>query len=206
VPDVHVPKLDAHGSGHSIFKILLEVILIGTGVFLGLAGEQWRERSHQRELADQSLRRFRTEIQENRKAVAGGKDYHFTLQKELSGELSKTPSKRSGENVHFHGINSANFDHAAWDLALGTQSLAYMDADLALSLSTIYNVQNRYADLTRGLLQAMYITPPVEDKNTTTFFGAVLVYLGDITLYEPRLLGLYDDALQKIDKALGEKK
>ena len=52
MPDIHVPKLDGHGGKHSIPKTLLEVALISVGVFLGLAGEQWRERAHQRELAE----------------------------------------------------------------------------------------------------------------------------------------------------------
>ena len=39
-------------------------------MFLGLAGEQWREASHQRALAAASLRRFRAEIARNREAVA----------------------------------------------------------------------------------------------------------------------------------------
>ena len=55
MPDIHVPKLEAHGSGHSIFKILLEVVLISAGVFLGLAGEQWRENARHRELAERTL-------------------------------------------------------------------------------------------------------------------------------------------------------
>jgi hypothetical protein len=204
MPDVHVPKLGEHTSGKSIVHIALEVLLISTGVFLGLMGEQWRERAHQRELAEQALRRFRTEIVENRKAVEAVKDYHVTLQKQLQTEFDKPAAKRNGNNVEFHGIRPANFDHAAWDLALGTQSLAYIDSDLGLSLSNIYNLQGRIAEMTRGVMESMYVTPPIDDRNTTTFMGAVLVYYGDMTIFEPRLLMLYDDALQKIDKAAGE--
>jgi len=204
VPDIHVPKLGEHTSGKSIVHIALEVLLISTGVFLGLMGEQWRERAHQRELAEQALRLFRAEIVENRKAVEAVKDYHVTLQKQLQTEFDKPAAKRNGNNVEFHGIRPANFDHAAWDLALGTQSLAYIDSDLGLSLSNIYNLQGRIAEMTRGVMESMYVTPPIDDRNTTTFMGAVLVYYGDMTIFEPRLLMLYDDALQKIDKAAGE--
>jgi hypothetical protein len=55
MPEVHVPKT---ASGKSLFKIVLEVSLISLGVFLGLMGEQWRERSEHHELAMESLRRF----------------------------------------------------------------------------------------------------------------------------------------------------
>ena len=206
MPDVHVPKLDAHGtSGHSIFKIVLEVVLIGTGVFLGLAGEQWREARHQRELAEQALRRFRTEIVANRKAVESVREYHENLFKQLNILKDLPPAKRDTVHVEFKGVRPANFNHAAWDLALATQSLTYMDPDLAYSLSEIYNVQDQMNGLRGGFTQAMYNAPPAVGKNEEAFFGAVLLYYGDMTLFEPRMVELYDAILLRIDKALGEK-
>jgi uncharacterized protein YjeT (DUF2065 family) len=77
MPDVHVPDIGArHGRGRSLLKIALEVLLIATGVFLGLAGEQWREHARHRDMAAEALRRFRAEVAVNRKAVADVKDYH----------------------------------------------------------------------------------------------------------------------------------
>ena len=61
----------------------LEVVLISAGVFLGLMGEQWRERAEQRELASETLRRFRTEILANRSAVAANVNYHAELRREI---------------------------------------------------------------------------------------------------------------------------
>lgn len=204
MPDVHVPKLEGHASGKSIWTLGLEVVLISVGVFLGLLGEQWREASHQRELADQALRRFRTEIVENRRSVAQVKDYHVRVMSRLKEQFDLPPAKRSFAGIQFEGFRPASFDHAAWDLAIATQSLEYVDSDLALALSNVYNLQTSVAGQTQGLLQAMYITPPVDDTNTATFMAAVFVYYGDMTIYEPRLLRLYDELLPQIDQALGE--
>src|SRR2546427_8651483 len=78
VPDVHRPHLEDDeetaprelpgGVTHrskSVLKIGLEVLLIGTGVFLGLMGEQWRGRAPQRELPGGALRAFRNEDHTN---------------------------------------------------------------------------------------------------------------------------------------------
>jgi len=205
VPDVHVPKLDEHG-GKSVLKIAFEVLMISVGVFLGLAGEQWREHARERALAQEALRRFRTEVVENRASVAAVKDYHATLEKELQTEFGKPEQKREGKNIHLNGIRPARFDHSAWDLAVGTQALSHIDADLALALATIYNTQGSVDGLTQGVTQSMYITPPTDEKNPSTFMGALLIYLGDMILYEPRLLKMYDEILPKIDGALGEKR
>ena len=111
MPDVHVPELDeyddeeptapvpapvskSHHRSKSFVTIALEVVLISAGVFLGLMGEQWRERTEHRELAAESLRRFRTEITTNRDALVSRNDYHanaqegadnYTAQQEYAG-------------------------------------------------------------------------------------------------------------------------
>jgi len=94
----------------------------------------------------------------------------------------------------------------AQELAIATQSLSYIDSDLMLSLASVYNLQGTVTDLTRELAQAMYTTPPIDEKGQISFFGAVLFYYGDVTIYEPRLLEMYDAILPRIDAALGEKK
>jgi hypothetical protein len=38
-----------------------------------------------------------------------------------------------------------------------------------------------------------------------SFLSSVLVYYGDMTIFEPRLLAMYDDILPRIDKALSRK-
>ena len=92
MPDIHIPKLEEHGRGHSTLKVLLEVLLISTGVFLGLAGEQYRETARHREIAHEALQRFRTEIIANRQAVAAVKDYHVQLRTQLHAPSRPTPS------------------------------------------------------------------------------------------------------------------
>jgi len=228
VPEVHLPHLDDEeeaGAGSppdgptavprarphathqskSLLKIGLEVLLISTGVFLGLMGEQWRERAHHRELAETSLRRFRDEVLANRNAVAAVKDYHTTTKKSLAAFFAADAKTRPTiqDGIRIRGIQPASFEHTAWDLALITQSLTFVDPSLAFALSRIYTTQQNYEGLSRGILQAMYLLPPMSE-NPTPFFGALSIYYGDIVLYEPRLLGMYDEILPQIDRALGE--
>jgi len=228
VPDVHLPHLDdedeadggppsdARAAGDlerpdtrrrskSLLKIGLEVLLIGTGVFLGLMGEQWREHAQHRELAETSLRRFREEILTNRNAVTSVKDYHVTTKQKLDAFLAADAKLRPAmfESLRLKGIQPASFERTAWDLALVTQALTYVDPPLAFSLSRIYTTQAQYAELSRGVLQAMYVITPM-NENPIPFFSAVAVYYGDIVLYEPKLLTMYDEVLPQIDRALGE--
>jgi hypothetical protein len=181
---------------------VLEIVLISTGVFLGLAGEQWRQDRQQRELAQESLGRFRTEIEANRKAVTAVKDYHSGLLKNLRAYLAKDHKARNTADVPIEGLRFVYFEHTAWDLAVATEALTYIDPDLAFALSRVYNAQESYSERTRGMSQAMYLLPFRE--NFDAFAGAAEAYYGDATYMNPALLQMYDDVLQGIDRALGE--
>ena len=181
-----------------LLKLGLEVVLITVGVFFALMGDQWRERAHDRELAADALRRFRTEIVANQKAVAAVKDYHVTLFESLRRYLDADPKARSRDTVRIRGLQPAFFEQTAWDLALATQALSHIDSDLAFRLSRAYGLQHAYQQFTLAIMQAVYLRP-IQDN-----FDGLAAYYGDLVLWEPQLLQMYDDLLPRIDRALGE--
>ncbi len=225
MPEVHLPDLDGHEEepdtpsaapqapqaaalprrGKSLVTIGLEVVLITAGVFLGLMGEQWRERAAERELAEASLRRFRTEIQANRKAVADRVDYHTKLRKDLEAffALSEPRPQSAFKVAMTQGLAPVFFEEAAWDLALATQSLAHIDADLAFEVSRIYTTQRGYAAVQSAIVQStVYGRSPNQDFEG--FWRSVMWYLGDVSFFDPTLIKAYDDILPRIARALGE--
>jgi hypothetical protein len=185
--------------GKSALKLALEVLLIGTGVFLGLAGEQWRESREHRERAQASLRRFHTELRDNKKAVADVRDYHVTLRTSLRQYLNATPEQRKSISIKMQGVRPVFFETTAWDLALATQSLADIPQDVAFDISRVYRIQQAYVQLSQGMLNAMFINSPYSGGEA--FLSSVAVYLDDVTLLEPQLLKMYDELLPKIEAA-----
>jgi hypothetical protein len=191
------PSPRPHGPGWAL-KVALEVVLISVGVFLALMGDQWRENAHDRQLAADSLRRFRTEITANRKGVAAVKDYHVTLLASLRAYREADPKTRSRDTVRIRGLQPVFFEHTAWDLALATQSLPHIDPDLAFKLSRAYALQGAYSAFTLAIMQSIYLKP-IEDN-----FDGLAAYYGDVVLWEPQLLQMYDELLPLIDRALGD--
>ena len=181
-------------------RVFLEVVLISVGVFLALLGDQWRENAHDRQLAADALRRFRTEIIANQKSVASVKDYHVALLSELRGYLAADPKTRSRETVRIRGLQPAFFEQTAWDLAIATQSLAHLDSELAYGLSRAYGLQRVYGQFTLNIMQAIYLQPLEAN------FDGMAAYFGDLVLWEPQLLQMYEDLLPRIDRALGDKR
>ncbi|AHG88172.1 hypothetical protein J421_0635 [Gemmatirosa kalamazoonensis] len=183
-----------------LLRLALEVLLIAAGVFLGLAGDQWRENASHRALARETLRRFRAEIAANRAAVAAVRDYHVTTLRDLRKYLSTSHATRNVADVHLRGLRGVPFEHTAWDLAMSAQALSYVPPDVAVELSRVYNKQQAYAQLSQGVTQSMYLLPRWD--NFDGLASAAEVYFSDLVVMEPELLAAYDRIVPHIDAAL----
>src|SRR4029453_5858303 len=116
--------------------------------------------------------------------------------------LAADATARKSLTLAMKGVRPVTFEHTAWDLAIATQSLTYIDSSLAFDLSRIYSAQEDAAVLSRSMLQAMYLGPPAEDIDG--FFRVVALYYDDAVLAEPKLIAMYDAMLPRLDKASAE--
>jgi hypothetical protein len=190
--------------GRSFLGLALEVALIGTGVFLALMGEQWRERAQHREAAQTSLRYFRSEVAANRQALAAVSGYHAELRERLDAFLtSDRPKSAATFDVPVQGLGPVFFEQTAWDLALATGSLAHIDPDLAFALSRAYTIQRGYAAQQAAIVQST-IYGRSWSQDFEGFWRSVAHYLGDLSHLDPALLRAYDEVLPRIDRALGD--
>jgi len=143
-----------------------------------------RERAQHREIAEVSLRRFWTELQANRTSVAAVKDKHIARLQMLRAYFAGVPARRPPLSSLDDATDPAFIESSAWDLALATQSLAYIDSDLTLAISHVYAAQRQLEDATRAVTQAMYATT----DGAAFLSHGLATYWGDCTLLEPRLL------------------
>ena len=189
--------------GRSLVRGAFEVALIAAGVFLGLMGDQWRERAQHREVAEGALRRFRTEVAANRAALASQVAYHDSTLKALRAFFAADHPKTAAHfRVNFHGLGPVTFEQTAWDLALATQALAYMDPELAYAISRTYTIQRGYAGQQGAITQStVYGRSWTQDFEG--YWRSMLGYYGDLAYLDPALLRAYDDVLPRIDRALG---
>ena len=182
-------------------KVLVEVVLITVGVFLALLVDEWRENAEHRQLAEATLRRFRTEFRVNRAAVAAVKDRHVDQLEQLRVFFNAPPT--SSPKLPNLATHPAFMEYTAWDLALATQALGYLDPDLAQATAHVYAVQRQLDAATRDATHVMYLQAGNADPLPLT--RSLAVYFGDCTLIEPRLLKLYDEILPRLDAALGDR-
>ncbi len=211
MPDTTPPEPDSeltaptaldgrHSRGsRSFLRIALEVALIALGVLLALLVDQWRERVAHHELARATLTRIHAEFVSNRAAVAGVRAYHDSSLARIQAFLRADEQAQQRLDNPFQGTSPAFLEYTAWDLAIATESLGYLDPDLAQAISHVYAVQRQLDDATRDITQVMYHR--AGERDLRPFLGSMAVYFGDCGIIEPRLLGLYDGILPRLESA-----
>lgn len=185
----------------TVLRAVFEVALIALGVFFGLLVDQWRTTADHRQLAEASLRRIRVEFARNRDAVIAVRAAHDSSFVRIRSYL-QTPSPEQARLPNpFESTSPAFLEYTAWEVAIATQALNHIPADLAQAIAHIYAVQRQLDDITRDITQVMYAR--IGEPDLRPFLGSAAVYFGDCALLEPRLIGLYDSILPQIDQAVG---
>jgi hypothetical protein len=200
-------RMSLHGGEHrrSFLNLFFEVALIAIGVFVALWANNWHENREHRAQAQAALRNFAGEMEANRQATQSNRQYHETLVRELHEFLASAepPSgDRFDKSVHFKGIRPVFFEHTAWDLALATQALSYLDPDLAFDISKVYTKQNAFQKLEDSFLAAAFTPASLSSDNFKGRATAMEVYLNDVNLLEPDMVTRYEEIIPKVKRAL----
>jgi hypothetical protein len=192
----------------SFASLLIEVVLIAIGVFLALWASNWHEDREHRAQARAALHNFLDEMQANEHAVQAQRAYHETLARQLDEFLhSKEPmtEEEFERQVHFEGLRPVTFEHTAWDLALATQALSWLDSRLAFEISKVYTQQSAFQNVENSFLTSAYTAGSFSSDNQKASATAMWTYLGDVNTQEPVILALYAKAIPEIKRALGDK-
>lgn len=192
-------------SGRRALELLLEVLLISLGVFLGLLASNWHEAREHRANARAALRNFLDEIQLNRGAIERNRSYHETLARQLTEFLSSSEpmtESRFHEVVDFKGLRPVIFEHTAWDLALATQSLSYLQPRLAFDISKIYTKQDAFQKLENSFLASAYTPASFDSDSRKGMAVAMQTYMNDVNQLEPAMILLYGKTIPEVRMAL----
>ena len=133
-----------------IAKAVLEVVLISTGVFLGLAAEQWRSDAQHRDQARAALQRFKVEMEANQAAVKAVIIYHADIRKQIGAYLD--PKLRPSVTLKMQGLKPVNFEHTAWDLVAFLHSVkVYLDDILSFDPGMVTHYERVLPMIDRAL-------------------------------------------------------
>lgn len=188
------------GAGVSISTILIEIVTIIFSILLALGVNEWRETLSNEKLAFRALSDFRKELVMNRDAVeAAMRDQQGTVA--FLEDVMKQHRAAGQADVRFPEINLPDVLTTAWETALVSRALSYIDYDVLVVLSEINLQQKWLLSLEEKVFQSI-LSPAYRDNGEMRgLVRSIHASLRNIMQVERKLVVLYKSAIEKIDHA-----
>ena len=171
--------------------LLVEVLLIVVGVFLGLAANEWRGRAAERATLAQALRSIRQEIAENRDELRAKLPYYAEMRASLAkAAIAQGPGAPfdKWDYEGYTGFSVPLLRASSYENALATGAMARADYDLSDRLARTYMLQREYGDALD-----LYLAAFLNGRLDT--LGDQGVFFGAAHGIGSRLAAAYEEAL-----------
>ena len=184
--------------------MLVESLLVVGSILLALALDEWNEDLEFQDLADRSLVNFQREIAQNRLRLEDVTLFHMGLRDVLANMYdSGEPVPATTIRNIMDGFQPAILVSTAWETAVATGALGYMDYDVVAGLSLTYNLQERLVTLNRSGLNDLLVGGLRSGESELLVYTANR-YMRELTSEEQALQGVYELVLGLIAETIGE--
>jgi hypothetical protein len=186
-----------------ISRVLVESVLVVGSILLALALDEWSEDREFEDLATRSLVNFEREIQQNRLRVEDVTLFHAGL-RDVLAQMNENGAGASATDIRnmLEGFQPAILVSTAWETAVATGALGYMDYDVVAGLSLTYNLQERLVALNQSGLNDLLVGGFRSGEADLLAYSASR-YMRDLTEAEQRLQGVYGLVLGLVAETLG---
>ena len=181
--------------------ILVEIALIMIGIFLGLAGNEWRLHRADQVRIDRALTHIQQELKANQKMVERISPYHSTMSDSL--QILIRHIDESQNSIPFMALMSAmprgfgvpSLQNNAWTLANRLGIINHLDYDLATELSRIYSLQNFYLEKYDRVADNLYVASNIRPESRNGLAIGLAMLASDIVIHEKDLAEEYNIVL-----------
>lgn len=191
------------GKAEWMLRAGFESALIIVSIVLALAVDEWRQNRQDEELATQSLVVFEREIRQNMARVDAAVPYHAGL-RDVVVRMSAEGATEEDLRSIMEGLEPAVLLSTAWETALATGALTYMDFEVVQALSLTYSLQERFREESRADLPELSSSGSATTGPAEVRIQSVRNYLEELVQDEQQLRGVYAEALAVIRDRLTE--
>lgn len=182
----------------SSVMLTIQILSIIFSILLALGLNDWKESRNNKQLALTTLRNLKDELGNNRKAIEAALRDQRIFMRSLENGVSQLNSGKE-KALALPEINLPDVLTTAWETALVTKAMVYIDYDVILKLSEIYLQQKWLASLEDKVFQTILSPYSYEKKNSGNLAKSLYASLKNIMEVEGKLLAMYDITLKKIE-------
>lgn len=181
----------------NITDLLIQIISVTIGVFLGFMVSNWSENSKEQRRYEALVSNIKAEITENKNRVLDVLPYHEMLRDSM-GHALRSGEPITGRSPFFKGVRTTTFVNSAFETGVQTGLLNKMSLDQLQTLTDLYAQQRSYEDFTMQMMAGMLSMnwDGSASRQLYTFLG---ISMTDVVIKEGRLLESYEEALANFD-------
>jgi hypothetical protein len=208
--DVHAP----HQSPIGVRDFFIHLLTITAGLLIALGLEASVEAIHHRHQRIEAEETIRREIEENRQKLHDMQPSIDQEHKNLLVVLQYLQARRDGKQPDAHGLNAAFSEgplkNTAWQTAISTGVLSYMDYNKVQDLAGAYEEQQLFTDAEERALEHLEQLDPyianiksaseISDKDAVDAIPEVRKMIADLSAMHDIGVGAmqaYDGALKQ---------
>jgi len=184
-----------------LLRVLVESFSIVLSILVALAVDNWRDNRNNHQLAMKSLRIFEREIRQNLSRLEDVSPYHSGL-RDVVVQAQADPEHGFDVRSIVEGVRPTVLLNTAWQTALATGALTHIDVETVSALSLTYSIQQRFVDDGRVSYQRLAGSEAPAGAESRAMVSTTSTYLSDLVTAEQQLRGVYEQALQIIDRTL----
>jgi len=177
--------------------LVVEAISVVFAVSLALAINEWRQGREEGRIASEAMDRLRIEIQQNHDNLAGVLDEQAGAIDVLAAVIEDLVAGREPDGDLAFNFRTEQVRSAAWETALLTQAVRFIDFELVSSAADIYELQELVSAGVQRVLDRMSTLGASEGEQLVRDLRLVHGAASQLLALERQLVRRYEAFLQR---------
>jgi len=174
-----------------LLEILLQIIPIAIGVYLGFVVSNWDQNRKNQQRLESFIENIIVELNDNKEKIKHVFDYHLLL-RDSSYSLLQLPPESIQKPKFFKGLQMPRLMNSAYQTGVQTGILNDLPVNKIQSLNQLYSFQDIYNDFNNmvmtGLLKQVFSDQPEDLYRVAGFINTTM---NDVVEIESALLEYY---------------
>jgi hypothetical protein len=176
--------------------LVVEAISVVFAVLLALAINEWRQGREEARIASEAMDRLRIEIQQNHDNLAAVLDQQAGAIDALGAVIEDLGAGRKPDGELAFNFRTEQVRNAAWETALLTQAVRFIDFELVSSAADIYELQELVSSGVQRVLDRMSALGASEGEQLVRDLRLVHSAASQLLSLERQLVRRYEAFLQ----------
>ncbi len=184
----------------TIAKILLDLIPVAVGVYIGILGSNWNENQKTIEFKDHTIERIRKEIEKNKSLILEVKDYHIMVNEKIK-KMPRIESYKDTISLHFwRGLRIPRLQKSAYQTAMQTGIIGEIEIALLEKINEVYLQIDLYNQFRNTASQGLYANDFSDIKSFNKIASFLGVTMVDLYYLENEIIEKFKTCLSEMDK------